>query len=96
MHIQNYINGRHVDSDSGGRLDIFNPATGHVYGSAPASTSEDVEKAVSAARAAFPAWSILPAEQRGKHLVELATAIESNADKFALAESDDNGKPVFG
>ncbi|MEO5857623.1 MAG: aldehyde dehydrogenase, partial [Pyrinomonadaceae bacterium] len=60
----------------------------------PDSDESDVELAVEAAKAAFPAWSITPAEERFAILMRLVGLIERDLDELALAESTDNGKPV--
>lgn len=75
-------------------LDVFEPATGARYALCPDGDADDVEAAVAAARAAFPAWSSLPADQRGRWLQRLADALETRIDGFAAAESRDAGKPL--
>ena len=55
MNIKNYINGRLVEPVGGTFLDNINPATGKVFGTIPDSDARDVEAAVEAAKAAFPA-----------------------------------------
>jgi aminomuconate-semialdehyde/2-hydroxymuconate-6-semialdehyde dehydrogenase len=54
--LQNYINGELVPPATGAYLDVYNPATGQVYASAPNSDFTDVNRAVEAAQKAFPAW----------------------------------------
>ncbi|MDB5075684.1 MAG: mmsA, partial [Chloroflexi bacterium] len=54
-HLQNYVNGKWVDAGSA-RQEVRNPATNQVLATVPLSTKDDVERAVAAARAAFPAW----------------------------------------
>lgn len=76
-------------------LDNFNPATGKVYSLIPDSDERDVELAVKAAAAAFPAWSQMPATQRAALLLKISSLIEEKLDALALAESIDNGKPVW-
>ncbi|HET7126356.1 MAG TPA: aldehyde dehydrogenase, partial [Lysobacter sp.] len=56
--------------------------------------ASDVEAAVAAARAAFPAWSSLPNSERGRWLRRLADALESRLDDVARAEARDGGKPI--
>lgn len=94
IFLQNYINGQLVAPQSGEYLDNYEPATGKVYAKIPDSATADVEAAVQAAQAAFPAWSRMPAKARGKILMRLSTLIEANLERLALAESTDNGKPV--
>jgi len=56
--------------------------------------AEDVDRAVAAAAAAFPAWSATPAAERGRLLLRLADAVEQYADELARLESRDTGHPV--
>lgn len=93
--LKNYINGALVEPASGDYLDNYQPATGKVYSLIPRSGKEDVDLAVKAASAAFPAWSSMRIEERSKILMRLSDLIEENLDKLALAESKDNGKPLW-
>jgi aminomuconate-semialdehyde/2-hydroxymuconate-6-semialdehyde dehydrogenase len=93
LKIENYIGGRLVAPVSGDFLDNYNPATGEVYSLIPDSDERDVEKAVEAARRAFPVWSKMPAEARHDHLMKIVALIERDTDALAEAESVDNGKP---
>jgi aminomuconate-semialdehyde/2-hydroxymuconate-6-semialdehyde dehydrogenase len=95
MKIQNYINGQLIDPLAGQHLDNINPATGKVYGTIPDSDAQDVELAVKAAKAAFPAWSKTPAKERSAIIMKVSQLIEANLDRLAEAESMDNGKPIW-
>jgi aminomuconate-semialdehyde/2-hydroxymuconate-6-semialdehyde dehydrogenase len=92
--IQNFINGQFKSAANEKTLDVYEPRTGKVYATAPASDEADVLEAISAAKEAFPAWSKLSKDQRANHLRELASLILKNLDELVLAESRDNGKPV--
>ncbi|MEO6668127.1 MAG: aldehyde dehydrogenase [Ferruginibacter sp.] len=91
----NFIGGKFVNPVSGLYLDNINPATGKVSGQIPDSTEKDVEAAVISAQKAFPSWSVMPLEKRFKILNRIAELIEENLDILALAESNDNGKPLW-
>jgi len=93
--IKNYINGVLVEPISGKYLDNYNPSTGKVYSLIPDSDEQDVELAVKGAQEAFPLWSTLPTQKRSALLIRLSELIEKNLEKFAIAESIDNGKPVW-
>ena len=93
-NIQNYINGALVAPSSGNYLDNINPAIGEVYSQIPDSDKVDVERAVKAAKEAFPEWSGQSIEFRSKILVKISDLLEENLEEFAQAESTDNGKPV--
>lgn len=92
--ISNYIGGSFCAPQNNQYLDNINPATGEVYGQIPDSTLADVALAVSAAKAAFPGWSESTPEQRFRVLNRIAELIEENLEAFALAETNDNGKPL--
>jgi aminomuconate-semialdehyde/2-hydroxymuconate-6-semialdehyde dehydrogenase len=92
--LQNYINGQLTPPQSGKYLDNYDPAIGEVYSQIPDSDHRDVDQAVQAAKAAFPAWSVMPAAERSRILVRVADLILERLDELALAESIDNGKPL--
>jgi aldehyde dehydrogenase (NAD+) len=89
------INNRWVDSASGKTFPTINPTTGEEICQVAEADAMDVDRAVSAARAAFngPWRNKLSAAERGKLLNRLADLIEQNADELARLESLDNGKP---
>ncbi len=93
--IANYIGGALVAPVGGRYIPNINPATGETYSQTPDSDVQDVEAAVVAARAAFPAWSVTPAEERFRILNRIAELIDANLDALALAETNDNGKPLW-
>ncbi|MDZ4795272.1 MAG: aldehyde dehydrogenase [Bacteroidota bacterium] len=99
MHIpyqlENYIGGNLVAPLSGNYLDNINPAIGEVYGKIPASHQKDIDAAVVAAKKAFPAWSTTAVEERFKILNRIAELIDENLEALALAETNDNGKPLW-
>lgn len=92
--LANYINGSYAAPHSGKYIDNYEPATGKVYSLIPDSDEMDVQQAVEAAKKAFPAWAALPAEERGKLIVQLSEGIAAHMEEFVRAESRDNGKPV--
>jgi len=94
-HLENYIGGNLIGPLSGNFIDNVNPATGKVYGQIPDSHKKDIDAAVSAAKKAFPSWSITPGEQRFKILNRIAELIDENLKELALAETNDNGKPLW-
>lgn len=90
----NYINGEFCRPINNQWIDNYAPATGKVYAQIPNSDEADVDTAFKAAKAAFPAWSNTPTDERSRILTRLADLIADNLDALALAESIDNGKPV--
>src|SRR3981081_2747491 len=91
------IDGQWVESAK--KFDTINPATGEVLTQIAAASSEDVDRAVAAARGAHEdrsgAWRKLSASERGRLIWKLADLLEKNIDEFAELETLDNGKPIF-
>ncbi len=91
-----FINGEFVQSISGRKFDVYNPTTEEVAASVYEALPEDVDRAVSAAKAAFPAWSGLNASERGAYILKLANAIEENLEEIGYLEAVTMGKPYLG
>jgi aminomuconate-semialdehyde/2-hydroxymuconate-6-semialdehyde dehydrogenase len=94
-HLLHYIDGKLVPSASGEWLDVFNPAYGKVYSQLASGKRQEVDMAVAAAQKAQKTWGATPQEERCRLLNALANGIEKRFDEFALAESLDNGKPLW-
>lgn len=94
MECLNLIDGAMRSPGRGAWLEVQEPATGGVIGRCAASDEIDVDRAVDAARRAFPEWSAASAADRADRLDRLAAIIERDAEAFALAESTDTGKPL--
>lgn len=92
--ILNFINGKYAAPASGNYLDNYAPATGKKSGQIADSGPEDVENAVQAAKAAFPAWMAMLPEKRHDILRAIADGILQNLDRLAEAESADSGKTI--
>ncbi|HEY3714921.1 MAG TPA: gamma-aminobutyraldehyde dehydrogenase [Jatrophihabitantaceae bacterium] len=92
--IQNFIDGKLVDSAAGRRADLIDPSTGEVFGSAPVSGAEDVDRAYGAAATAFETWRDTTPSERQAALLKFADALEARADDLVAAESQNTGKPV--
>lgn len=93
--IQNFINGEFQPTRSGNYIDNINPATGELIGKIPDSNERDVADAVEAAKKAFPGWSTTTVEKRFEVLNRIATLIDEHLAELALAETIDNGKPLW-
>ncbi|MDP6477312.1 MAG: aldehyde dehydrogenase family protein [Nitrospinaceae bacterium] len=90
------INGKRVDAASGETFEVYDPSTNSVLTRVPKGGSEDIDRAVQAARTAFESgpWCKLTVSERGKMLWKLADLIEQHGEKFAQLETLDNGKPL--
>ena len=90
------IGGEWVDAASGKTFPTLNPATGEVLTHVPHGESEDIDRAVRAARQALEEgpWSRMTPSARGWLLYKLADLIEANAEHLAQLETLDNGKPI--
>jgi aminomuconate-semialdehyde/2-hydroxymuconate-6-semialdehyde dehydrogenase len=93
--IQNFIGGTFQPPRSGNYIDNINPATGELIGKIPDSNENDVTEAVNAAKEAFTEWSVTPVEKRFQVLNRIAEIIDEYSDELALAETNDNGKPLW-
>ncbi len=91
--LSNFIDGERTPSD-GDTEAILNPATGEELARAHNSTAQDVDRAVRAARAAFPGWSQATPAERAAALLGLADTIEDHAEEIARLEALNAGKPI--
>ncbi|MEU8877399.1 gamma-aminobutyraldehyde dehydrogenase [Streptomyces javensis] len=91
--LRNHIDGEYTDAADGGRLEITDPVTGEVYATSPRSGAADVDAAMAAAAAAFPAWRDATPSTRQKLLLKIADAVETRAEEIADAECRNTGKP---
>ncbi|MCG3759451.1 aldehyde dehydrogenase family protein [Vibrio cincinnatiensis] len=88
------IGGQWVDSVDGSVIDVINPHDGSLITQVAEAKEADVDRAVQAAKEAFPAWGGLAASERGRLLLKLADKIEENAEELALLETLDTGHPI--
>ncbi|KAL7647495.1 UNVERIFIED_CONTAM: hypothetical protein RMT77_001095 [Armadillidium vulgare] len=91
--LENFIGGNFVPCHR--YIDSFEPATGKVLLQIPDSGSLEVDAAVAAASKAFLQWSSISIERRAEYLLKVADILEEQLEEFAVAESRDQGKPVW-
>lgn len=91
-----FIDGNFVESVSGKTFETYDPANGEVLARVSEAQTEDVGKAVMAAKKAFDEgpWSKMSAAERGNLMYKLAELIEENKQELAEIDSLDNGKPL--
>lgn len=87
------INGNLVSESA--KLAVINPATEEIIAEVPRADCAQLDEAVAAAKAAFPAWSTTPIHQRGALLVKVANALEVRQDEFARLLTLEQGKPLL-
>ncbi len=86
------IDGKMVDGDQ--TMAVLNPATEEVLAQCPRASKAQLDKAVAAAKAAFPAWSAMPIEDRRKLVLKMADVIEANSSDLARLLTSEQGKPL--
>ena len=89
-----YIGGKWVAPSSGEYFDNISPIDGKAFSKAARGNADDIEKALDAAHAAFPAWSTTSATERSNMLNKIADVIEENLEMLARVETIDNGKAI--
>ncbi|MFL6672490.1 MAG: CoA-acylating methylmalonate-semialdehyde dehydrogenase [Massilia sp.] len=90
--ISHFINGRQVDSASGRHADVFNPAVGEPCARVALGAAGDVNDAVAAAAAAFPAWAATPPLARARVLFKYLQLCQQHVDDFAAMITREHGK----
>lgn len=93
VQYKNLIDGQMVEVAKW--LDVVNPATEEVIGQVPDCGEADLDRAVAAARAAFPAWSARPIEDRRAALMQISGIIKENRDELMHLLTSEQGKPHF-
>ena len=90
--VRNYIGGEFVEGSGRPYLDVNNPADGSVIARVPLSGTSDVDRAVAAARKAFPSWSSMPIKERVQVFFRYKALLEKNIDELARLVTEENGK----
>jgi len=94
IKISNYINGRWVEAENTGYLDVENPSNGDVIAQVPLSTKAEVNRAVQAAFSAFSKWSETPVARRVKYLYKFLDLVYQNEEKIARTLVKEMGKSI--
>ncbi len=92
--LNNFINGKSVESKSGESTTLINPATGAAFATAPKSNAADVDTAFKAADDAFAHWRDSTPSTRQRALLKIADAIEDRAEEIIAIEVENTGKPI--
>jgi betaine-aldehyde dehydrogenase len=92
--LQNFVGGQDTDFAFDKRLDLINPSTGEVFGTAPVSSEAEVTAAFAAASDAFDGWRDATPSERSLALLRIADTLEEHAEQLVAAESENTGKPI--
>ncbi|HEX6721038.1 MAG TPA: 5-carboxymethyl-2-hydroxymuconate semialdehyde dehydrogenase [Burkholderiaceae bacterium] len=92
MRIQHLIDGRTVDSKA--TFETVNPATQEVLAEVADGGADEVNAAVAAAKAAFPAWAARPATERAALMRKVGDLIAKHVPELARSETQDTGQPI--
>ena len=87
-----YIGGQWIDSESQKFNTIYDPSTGKPIAQVPQCTAAEVEKAIAAAKAAFPAWKNTPVRNRANIMMKLRNLIERDKEELTRMVATENGK----
>jgi succinate-semialdehyde dehydrogenase / glutarate-semialdehyde dehydrogenase len=91
---QAYIGGRWCDAESGGTLEVHNPATGEILATVPMMGANETWRAIEAAKDAFAAWGRRPAKERSAFLRKWHDLIIANIDDLGALMTAEQGKPL--
>jgi malonate-semialdehyde dehydrogenase (acetylating)/methylmalonate-semialdehyde dehydrogenase len=94
QRIRNFVNGRFVDVSPDRLLIIVSPVDGTLLAEMPCSAGADLDAAVTAATAAFPAWSRMPIKERVQVFFRYKFLLEKNGSELAALVSEENGKTI--
>ena len=89
-----FIDGKWVDGKEGKTFKTYNPANGELLATCVEAGKEDVDYAVASAWKAFESWKKVSPKDRAAMLLKIADLIDENAEKLAMIETLDNGKPI--
>src|SRR5437588_10432478 len=92
LELENYVDGAWRRANASEFAEVTNPATAELRGRRPLSSPADVDAAVRAAAAAFPAWRRTPPGERIQYLFRLKNLLEENIDELARIITTENGK----
>ena len=87
-----FINGQYTDSTSEQYFTIHDPSTGKAIAQVPQCTRAEMDAAIAAAKAAFPAWRDTPVRKRASIMMKLRTLLERDLDELTRLVATENGK----
>ncbi|KUI69814.1 Aldehyde dehydrogenase family 8 member A1 [Cytospora mali] len=94
LTLQHFTENRFITTEASKHIDSFEPKSGKLIARVPCASPEEVDTAIKAAKAAFPAWSKTPRAERSRYLRRISEIIAENRELFAVWESIDQGKTL--
>ncbi|MEO0912358.1 MAG: CoA-acylating methylmalonate-semialdehyde dehydrogenase, partial [Pseudomonadota bacterium] len=94
QELTHFIDGKHIAGSSGRFADVYNPATGEVQARVPLASKAELDKAVTSAAAAQPAWAATNPQRRARVLMKFVELLHRDMDKLAEALSREHGKTL--
>jgi len=91
---KNYVNGKWIEPENTGYVNIVNPSNGEIIAKAPLSTKAEADKAIEAAHKAFKSWSKTPGPRRAKPLYELRKIFMDNEEEISRILVEEMGKSL--
>lgn len=92
--LQHFTDNKFSTTESSKHIDSFEPKSGRVIARIPCASADEVDTAIKAAKAAFPAWSKTPRAERSRYLRRVSEIVAENRELFAVWESIDQGKTL--
>ncbi|HNR15479.1 MAG TPA: CoA-acylating methylmalonate-semialdehyde dehydrogenase [Chitinophagaceae bacterium] len=90
--VQNYVNGKFVAASTSKTMEVISPLDGKLLSTVPMSTAKDLDEAVKAAKAAFPAWSKTPIKERVQVFFRYKYLLEKHLKELSELVQEENGK----
>ena len=94
QYVRNYIDGKWIEPEHKGVLDVENPSTGELIAQCPLSTTIEVDRAVQSAKAAFPDWSQTPVTRRAEYLFALRELLKKDEENISRVLTEEMGKSL--
>ena len=89
---KNYVNGKWIEPENNGYVDIENPSTGKVIAKVPLSKKSEADKAIDIAHEAYQSWSQMPGPRRAKPLFKLRDLLMENEEEISRILVEEMGK----
>lgn len=92
--LKNYVNGKWVEPESTNYIDVENPSTGEALAKLPLSTAKEANRAIQAAKNAYPQWSKTPVAKRAEYMYSFLHLMRENEEKISRVLASEMGKSL--